>query len=92
MPAGRNKAVPPIKMSFWKRDGNLYYADANDLEEAIQLSGHTQDVLKRKLGAGYSELLAALKGKRLGGWTVWFLERGLTPESEHATSGSWHSR
>ncbi len=73
-------------MGFWKRDGDLYYADPVDLEEAIERSGHSEDVLRRKLGAGYLELLEALNGKRLSGWTVSFLEYGLTPDSEHASN------
>ena len=71
-------------MSLWKKDGDLWYAERADLEAAIAASGHSEDILRRKLGAGYSELQEALRGKRLGGWTISHLEWGLTPENTHA--------
>lgn len=43
-------------MSLWKKDGDLWYAERADLEAAIAASGHSEDILRRKLGAGYSEL------------------------------------
>lgn len=70
-------------MPFWKKDGELWYAERADLEAAIQASGHSDDNLRRKLGAGYAELREALNGKRLGGWSVSHLEWGLTPDSDH---------
>ena len=84
MASKRNKAKPPIKMPFWKKDGDLWYAERAELEAAIQTAGHSEENLKRKLGAGYGELLEALKGKRLSGWSVSHLEWGLTPDNHPA--------
>lgn len=77
----RSNSKPQIKMPFWQRDGKLWYAEEADLRDAIQSSGVSELELKRKLGAGYDELLAALEGKRLGSWTVAHIEWGLLPES-----------
>jgi hypothetical protein len=48
-------------MPFWKKDGDLWYAERADLEAAIAASGYSEDILHRKLVAGYSELQKAMK-------------------------------
>lgn len=78
----RSKAKPPIEAPFWRKDGELYYAKRSDLESAIRASGHSEEALKRRLGAGYAELEAALEGKRISGWSVSHIEWGLKPEKD----------
>jgi hypothetical protein len=87
----RNKARPTIKMPFWKQDGKRWFAEKADLLKAIEASGRAEEQLKSKLGAGYAELLEALEGKRLEGWTVSHIEWGLTPESEQKPRQPTHS-
>ena len=82
----RNPTKAPINMTFWKRDGELWYADAKDLLEAIKVSGNSEEALKRKLGAGYIKLQEALSGARLTDWTVSHIEWGLTPATTSSVS------
>lgn len=77
--ARRFKPQPPIKMSFWKRDGKRWYVEPTDLQAAIKNSGISDEVLRHRLGAGYRHLQEALEGKRIDGWTVTHIEWGLKP-------------
>ena len=76
----RSNSKPKITLPFWKQDGRLWYVEAADLETAIKASGHSEAILRRRLGAGFEELQNALMGKRLDGWTVSHIEWGLMPE------------
>jgi hypothetical protein len=76
----RTKAKPPIKESFWKKEEKLYYAEKEDLENLIKASGLSDDILKLRLGAGYSEFQTALAGGKINGWAVVHIENALRPK------------
>lgn len=75
-----SSSQPKITFAFWRSEGKHWYAERSDLEAAIRSSEHSEEALKRRLGAGYNELLQAMDGKRLTGWTVSHIEWGLGPE------------
>jgi hypothetical protein len=77
MPKARTKSKPPIKAAYWKIDGKLYYVEREDLENAIRASGYSDEALKRKMCAGYSDLQQALAGERISGWAAYFIECSL---------------
>ncbi len=69
----------PVSAPYWKKEGKLYFVERADLEKAIQDSGATEYELKSKMGQGYDSMLEALEGKRIEGWTAYFIETQLTP-------------
>lgn len=81
MATRRNKAEPPVKMAFWKKDGKLWYADAEDLKAAIRISDRSDDEIKKRMGVGHRHLIDALEGKRIDGWAVAHIEWGIIHES-----------
>jgi hypothetical protein len=83
----RNKAKPPIAMTFWKRNGDLYRTDAQDLLKAIQDSGRTQEDIRARAGAGYSYVEKLLNGGGIDGWAASHIEWVLTPESQSISVG-----
>jgi hypothetical protein len=80
--ARRFKATAPIKMAFWKPNGKLWYAVVADLENAIRISGHSDAILRNRLGAGYHYTQDILDGKRIDGWAVSHIEWGLPPQHD----------
>ena len=78
----RNPARPPIKLSLWKKDGDLWFAERADLEAAVLQSGRSESDIKRQMGVGYSHLLDALEGKRIDGWAAAHIEWGIRSEGE----------
>jgi hypothetical protein len=73
----KSKATPKIELPFWKKDGNLWYADPTDIELAVIKCGLDEDGLRRRLGAGYHYLAEAMQGKRFDGWTASHLDWAL---------------
>lgn len=89
----RNKAKPPIAMTFWHQDGNHYFVDAPDILKAIQDSGRTPEDIQARAGAGYSYLEKLLSGGRIDGWAVSHVEWVLDPDRKSGAVGpSWLSR
>jgi hypothetical protein len=91
--ARRFKPQPPIKMSFWKRDGKFWYAEPSDIQEAIARSGVPEKLIRERMGAGYHYIQDILEGKRLEGWSIAHIEWGLSPKIKPAsTPHSWPLR
>lgn len=76
----RNKAKPPIKLPFWKKDGDLWFADPADLQNAIVSSGLPIETIQKRMGVGYGHIQEVLDGKRIDGWAVTHIEWGISPE------------
>jgi len=70
----------PVSAAYWKQDGKLWFAERTDLEKAIRDSGATEYELKSKMGRGYESMIEALEGKRIEGWTAYFIETQLLPK------------
>ncbi|MDZ4662947.1 MAG: hypothetical protein SGJ18_15145 [Pseudomonadota bacterium] len=77
----RHDYIPPFEFTFWKKDGELFFADAKDIESAIINSGNSEDQFKRRMGRGRQLLDDAKAGKKLTRWEVVFIESGLMPDN-----------
>ena len=77
----RSRTGPPIKMHFWTQKGELWYASIPELNQAIKDSGHSDEELKRRAGAGFIDFEKALAGEGINGWGVSHIEWTLSPHS-----------
>lgn len=74
--------IPKPELNFWHQDGTFWVADRSGMEAFIVASGYSEEDLKRRLGAAYSELFEALNGKPLSAWSAVFIEHGISPQKE----------
>ncbi|MGZ3711028.1 MAG: hypothetical protein ACXVBE_04695 [Bdellovibrionota bacterium] len=80
-PRNRHK-IPSPELNFWRQEGAFWIAEREGMEAFIVASGYSEEELKRRLGASYSELFEALNGKPLSAWTAVFIERGISRQKE----------
>lgn len=71
---------PNLKYSFWRQEGKLWFADPIALQEALEKSGHSEAVIKKRMGVGYRHLQEALAGQGVNVWGANHIEWGLNPE------------
>lgn len=89
MVKARHSRLPELKLEIWKKDGNLYYVEKDDLLAAIAAGGLTDHELKRHMGVGHSYIQDLLDGKRLSVWSISFVEHGILRHKEVIKTATW---
>lgn len=78
MASKRNINTPLPRMSFWKTDGRLFYADPGDLQHAIEQTGLSPEEIALRLGAGKKYLQELFQGGKVSPYTVQLIEWSLS--------------
>jgi hypothetical protein len=79
-PSKRNKGVPKLGLSIWKRGRKGFTANKSDIFAAIEKSGKSQKEIARRMGAGISRLNDLIDGVELDLWSAYFVDCALSPE------------
>lgn len=77
MPKKRQDDIPTPSLPIWKKDGEFWRVERDDLLKAIQMSRNSEAEIKDRMGRGYSRIEEALDGKALTIWNVQHIEWGL---------------
>ena len=92
MAPGKKKCVPKLKLTFWKLSNTGYSAVRSDIFAAIEKSGHTQEQIVRRMGAGIAHLNDLIDGMELDLWSAWFVDSALEPDEPKRPSHSYPPR
>ncbi|MBX9766355.1 MAG: hypothetical protein K2X47_03710 [Bdellovibrionales bacterium] len=82
MTKSRQNQLPKLERTFWTQRDKAWFADLTELKKAIEMCGHSEDMLRRRMGAGFSHLNSALLGKGLSIWEASHVEWGIQPASD----------
>lgn len=86
MVSRRYQADPRLSLSIWKKDGNLWYAEPEDLRAIILAEAVPEELIQSRMGYGYHLIQEALEGKRLNIWSISFIEHGILIQSQNTNS------
>ncbi len=67
---------------YWRREGRLWFAGMEDLNQAILNSGQSIFEIKRRMGAAFDALTQAKRGEGLTDGEVAAIEYGLAPDAD----------
>lgn len=82
----RYQADPRLSLSIWKKDGNLWYAEPDDLRAIILSEAVPEELIRSRMGFGYHLIQEVLEGKRLNIWSISFIENGILNQTQNLNS------